>query len=449
MYQSLASTAELAGTSAIFQEQPEARGGAAGERSNTNTRRALSHRTTRRGLRVTSAWAGLFVVLISMQLAVFAQAKRLNAPAIQAHLRRARADLTARQPQAAAAELRAVLVLDPENADALVNLGVIAFFQRDCPVASRDFQRALAVRPVIPEAKALWGICELRSGNRDGSTLLRSAYPDLKDKKLRVDVGLALADFYYQRGDLERASALVESLVKLDPDNVNVLYVAQKVYADLSDEIVNKLAVEAPSSARMQEVIAERLINDGNVQAAIEHYREALTIDPHLAGLHFELAEAILQLHSASEQARKEAEDEIERARSMEGDNAGIECQLGRIALLQSELVEAYDHYRHAFQMNPGSSEAQLGLGSVLMKMQKPQAALKYLRLAAASDPLNSDAHYELAIDYRDLQMTTQAEKEMQLFQEIQHTMDRVRTLYRQMNRREEPENGALPRTPQ
>lgn len=385
------------------------------------------------------------VFLFASPFTSAAQTGRSRTADIQAHLQRAQHALRNNQPEVAATELRAVLTLDPQNADALANLGVIAFFQGDCRAASQDFSRALAVRPAITQAKALLGICEIRLGNGAGAALLQSSYSELKDKKLRTEVGMELADFYYREGDLDRASPLLQSLVEGNPDDINVLYLAQRVYTEMASGIVNKLAVEAPGSARMQQVIAERLVNEGNIQGAIEHYKKALAIDPHLAGVHFELGESILQLTPADPRAQAEAEKEIETARTKEGDSAAIECQLGRIALLRADVEQAHVHYQRAFQFSPGNAEAQLGLGSVLMKMQKPQEALKYLRIAVQTDPLNSEAHYQLAMTYRELQMPDDSEKQMRLFQEIKQAMDQVRTLYRQMNRQTEPPGTSPP----
>jgi predicted Zn-dependent protease len=160
-----------------------------------------------------------------------------------------------------------------------------------------------------------------------------------------------------------------------------------------------------------------------------------LEIDPHLAGVHFELGEAILQSSSHNPQAQADAEKEFENAAKLEGDSASIECQLGRIALLRLEAEKAYTHYQRAFAMSPGDSEAQLGLGAVLLTLQKPREAVKYLRMAVQSDPLNSEAHYRLATAYGRLYLTVQAQKEMRIFNDLKQTMDQVRQLYRQMNR--------------
>jgi Flp pilus assembly protein TadD len=86
-----------------------------------------------------------------------------------------------------------------------------------------------------------------------------------------------------------------------------------------------------------------------------------------------------------------------------------------------------------------------MGLGKILAMMGKPQEAITYLRMAVASDPLNSQAHYRLATSYRKLGRTEEAEKELRVFQEIKQAKDRVRELYRQMNKAQREPEDQLP----
>jgi tetratricopeptide (TPR) repeat protein len=176
-------------------------------------------------------------------------------------------------------------------------------------------------------------------------------------------------------------------------------------------------------------------VNGGDLKGAIEHYKKALEIDPHLPGVHFELGEALLQSSPKDAQAQAEAEKEFETAIRVDGDSAGLECQLGDIALLRSDLESAQAHYERAYALNPRDEEAQLGLGKVLMSAGKPQEAIKYLRMAVQSDPLDTQAHYRLGMAYKALKMADESRHELQLFQEISEAKGRVRQLYRQMNK--------------
>lgn len=368
---------------------------------------------------------------------------------IHDHLRKAAEYLQARQPDSAAKEFQAVLALDPRNAEAYANLGAIAFFRQDYQNASRDLRKALEINPSLAKTEALLGICERRLGEPSAQSLLEKSFPRLKDKAAATQAGLELANIYYQQGELDRAGSIMRSLVDLDPDNVEILYMAQRVYSEWADDTLNKLAILAPGSARMQQVIAERLVNDGDLKRAAEHYRKALTIDPRLPGVHYELAEAIFESAPNDAQSQSEAEQELATAVKLEGASSKTECMLARIAVRRSDFDAAYTHYSHAFALSPGDVEAQIGLGRLLASREKPREAEKYLRMAAEADPLNSEAHYRLAAIYRSLQMTDEANKETRLFHEIKEAKAQVRELYRQMNRRTQLDEDQVSDLPQ
>jgi tetratricopeptide (TPR) repeat protein len=364
--------------------------------------------------------------------------------ALHDHLRKAEAYLRANDPNSAVKELNAVLALDPKNAEAYANLGVIAFFQRDYETASKSFRKALGIDPSSAKAQALLGVCRKRLGDPSARALLEKSFPKLKDKQLRLQVGLELASLYDQQGDPGATASVMTSLVNLDPDNVDVLFMAQRVYSELADSTLDKLAVLAPGSARMQQVIAERLVNQADLKGAINHYRRALAIDPKLNGVHFELGEAILELSPGDTAAEAEAQKEIELAVAVDGDTAKAECEFANIALLVSRPDQALAHYRRAYQLDPNEVQANLGLAKLLAP-DNPQEAIRHLQMAVRVDPLNGSAHYQLAQAYRSLQMGDAAQKEMHLFEEIKTTKDRVEDLYHQMNRQPKPEMGNVP----
>lgn len=361
-----------------------------------------------------------------------AQAAPANSE-LAAALERGHAALKANDQAQATEQFRAALKLDPANAEAHANLGVLAFVHGDCQSAEQEFKSALRAAPTLTKAEALLSICEKRLGQPSARADLESAFAKLKDAKLRVQVGVELADLYYRSGDLDRTLPILHTLVDENPDNVDLLFFAQRVYSELADNTLNKLALLAPESARMQQLIAERLINEGDLKDAIDHYRKALAGDPRLPGMHFELAEAILQ-SSNDANAQAAAQQELEAAINVDGDSPGVECALGRIALLRSRNDEAYAHYRRAYALNPNQEEAQLGLAKTLADEGKPQEALPYLRAALAADPLDAMAHYRLARVYHALHQTEEEQKEIDLYKEIRQAKDRVAQLYRQMN---------------
>jgi tetratricopeptide (TPR) repeat protein len=387
----------------------------------------------------------VFALLASALAGAAAQTETSRAVQIHDHLRKAAEYLKANDQNSAVKELEAVLAVDPKNAEAFANLGVIAYLKRDYKNASQYLRNALAIDPSLAKTQALLGLSERRLGQRSAQAQLEKSFPTLKDKALRIQVGMELAGIYFQQGALDRAATVMQSLVEIDPDNVEILYMAQQVYYELADDTLNKLAILAPGSAHMQQVIAERLINEGDLKDATEHYRKALEINPHLPGVHYELAEAILEASPNSAPAQAEAEKELETAVQLDGDSAKTECMFARIAFRRSDLDGAYAHYSRAYALNPGETEAQLGLGGLLAGRDKLQEAAKYFRMAVQSDPLNSEAHYRLASVCRKLQLKDEADKEFRLFQEINQTKERLKDLYRQMNRKPPGKEDQIP----
>ncbi len=355
---------------------------------------------------------------------------------IHYQLQRAAEYLKANDAKTAAKEFAAVLAVDPKHAEANANLGVIAFLQGDCKRAAPYLRNALATRPSLVKTQALLGMCEMKLGQPSGQALLEKSFPRLKDKALHIRVGMELAGVFYRQGNLDRAASVMRSLVNLDPDNLDVLFIAQRIYSDLADDTLNKLAILAPGSAQMERLIAEHLINEGDLKSAVEHYRKALAINPHLPGLYFELAEATLESAPNDAQVQAEAEKQLEASVQLEGDSARTECLFGRNAARRSDGDSAYAHYSRAFALNPEDPEAQIGLGRLLVTRGKPQEALKYFRMAVESGPLNEHAHYRLATSCRSLQLKDKSAKEFRLFQEIKQARDNLRELYRQMNKK-------------
>ncbi len=384
------------------------------------------------------------ILLIALCASVIAQGQQTTPKSsnVQGHMNRGEAALRTNDPDTAAREFRAVLALDPRNTEAHANLGVIEFFRGDCQSAVQDLRQAVAAKPSLARAEALLGMCEKRLRDASAQKTLEKAFVKVTDVKLRTQVGLELTDLYQRNGDLEHVASVMGALVGLNPESPDILYFAQRTYSELADNTLNKLAVVAPGSARMQQIIAERLVNGGDLKGAIEHYRKALEIDSHLAGVHYELSEAIIEASPSNPDSLSEAERELETAIANEGDSANIEAEFGRIAYARSDLQQAFGHYTKAYSLNSGNVDAQLGLARVLAAQEKPQEAVKYLREAVAADPLNGEAHYRLALVYRTLKLPDDAKREVRLYEEIKKTKDQVKQLYRQMNREPKPEVG-------
>src|SRR5438874_11552824 len=81
---------------------------------------------------------------------------------IEQHYQKAQEALRAKQDAIAIREFREILRLDPRNASAYANLGVIAFAEKDYVQACQEFQAALKLQPSLWHARAFLGLVELR-----------------------------------------------------------------------------------------------------------------------------------------------------------------------------------------------------------------------------------------------------------------------------------------------
>lgn len=374
----------------------------------------------------------LWLVLLAALPPSFSQSTPSRQEQIEAHNRQAAEYLKENKPDLAVPEFRAIVALDPNNVDARGNLGVVLFFQAAYTDAIPELRAALKLRPSLWRIQALLGIAEKRTGDISaGRDDLEKAFPNVTDEKIRMETGMELIEIYSGTGDLDKASAVVSVLRKLEPEDEGLLYTAYRVYSDLANESLLSLTVVAPNSARMHQAMAHELAKQGHTAEAIENYRAALKIDPQLPGLHFELAEMLRTVSTS--QAHEEAESEYKAAFEANPLDEQSEIRLGDIAVQKNDLKEAYERYTKAIQLQPGDPEANIGLAKVLMSMDQPQKAEPLLVHAIALDPTSAVAHFRLGTVYRELGRTEDAKHEIAEYQKYKEMKEKLQEIYKEM----------------
>jgi len=359
-----------------------------------------------------------------------------DAERLQAHLQRAQQALQSGDSDVAVQELEAVIALNPHHTEARANLGVMRFFQGEWKAAAKQFRKVLDQRPGLAKAQALLGLSERRLGQtEEARRLLQESVPRLAAGDLLTQAGMELLEIHYQAGELSRAVEALEKVRQTDPDNVDVLYTAYRIYTDLAYEARDALATIAPGSARMHQLIAQHLINTGELTAAIEHYRKALETDPSLRGVRVELGQAVLE-QSSSSSALAEAEKLFREAVRRNPGNAQAVYLLGKVDAERGGFAAAAAHYEQALEIQPGHVDALIGLGEALMKQQKFSEAAGYLERAGELAPADANLHYRLAMAYRKLGRKEEAGEALARFRELEQTRKRIEQVYQEMNQR-------------
>jgi Tfp pilus assembly protein PilF len=362
----------------------------------------------------------------------FSQAKEDSQQEYSSHLQRAHGYLSEKKPDLAIQEFKAAAAINPGSAETQGNLGVLLYFQNRFSEAIPPLRAALSVQPTLVKIQGLLGLAESRSldfvnARKD----LAAALPQIPDKTFKSEVGLELVGLYTQSGDLEEAAAALSLLRKTDPTNTEVLYAAYRTYSDLSSESMLALALAAPDSAQMHQLLAHEEVKEGNTNGAIAQFRKAIAINTHLPGVHFELAELLNTSPDAA--IKQEAEQEYRAALKEDPLHEKAELRLGEIDAAKGNIPQASEELSRAVELQPEDSDAKLDLAKLLIENNQPDKALLLLQETVRIEPTNPMAHYRLSTLYRKQGKAEEAKREVELYKQYKDIKEKLRATYKDL----------------
>lgn len=386
-------------------------------------------------MRIKTPFFSSFIAAIPLLLPqpLFAQTGATDAAAQLADLNRElQQDLQQQQPDRAIPVLRKIVALEPNDVDALGNLGVLLYFQGQYPEAAARLRSALQLQPGLYKIQALLGIAEERMGNLDGArTDLKTAFRHLQDKKIQIEAGLALIEDDTAEGKLDQAASAAAELQSAAPDDPYILSVVYQVYSRLMDQTLLSMVVVAPDSAEMQIMMAHELVRQGDNPAAIAEYQKALRLNPKLPGAHYELAE-LLHL-SSNPKLQAQAGPEYKAALAVNQYDEGSWRGLGEVEASNENWKAAEQDFKRALALQPSDGEAQTDMAKMLTYMKHPHQAMALLQEAVKEDPTNIVAHYRLSMLYRQAGQPAAAKQEMAAFLHYKALQDQFSKVFRQI----------------
>jgi len=250
----------------------------------------------------------------------FVQAERLAQKALRIHptagpvrVMLARAMLAQGKFQPAFDELRKVLASDPNNADALYYLSLIA---RE--LSQREYQRLLATVPDSDRAHQLLAEAALAAENpSEAETEFQNA---LRANRRSADAALGLADLKRSQSKFDEAIAYYAQAGKVGPMSYPVAYglgacyTYQKDYAQAA-EWLRKAVALAPDSAAGHFALGNALYQSGQLEAAIPELKRSLQLEPRMKQAYFLLGRGFSKLgRQAEAQAAFQKLDQMNRS---------------------------------------------------------------------------------------------------------------------------------------
>ena len=206
---------------------------------------------------------------------------------------------------------------------------------------------------------------------------------------------LLLARAHLEQGDFEKAYVELDRALQADPRNVDVLAYMGLVSGTLASATFQRLATEAPGSARVKQLEAEALTLQERRSDAEAAYEAALAIDP-------TLIEALLALGKLKRirLACDEAVALYERAEAVRP-TFDAAYGLGFCRAYLQEDAAAVASFELAVKRDPKAAVAWSGLGTALVKTGRAADGIAALQRALAIEPRMSDGWYMLGMAYQ------------------------------------------------
>jgi tetratricopeptide (TPR) repeat protein len=309
------------------------------------------------------------------------------------------------------AEFRKATELDPNLADAFVNLGAAFMEKHDYGGAIAPLKRALELSPDLPVAHQFLGYALLSQG------FAAEAIPHLE----RVGALDALGIAQIQTGQLNEAVANFTAALAKRPNDPDLLYYLGHASGLLSKNAIDTLLASFPDSARAHQALAENYFVLRQMPQAEKEYREALRLRPELPGLHLELGQVF-----ANTARWPEAVEEFRAEAKLQPGNAEAAYRLGSALLQQGQAHQAHLELERADQLKPEMPETLYSLGKAASLDGDAAIAqeswTKLLQIEKAGS-LAAQAHFGLATLYRKQGKTAEAQHELQEFQKLQSTI--------------------------
>lgn len=290
---------------------------------------------------------------------------------------------------------RQILLLEPDNAECLHGVGLLALRVGKAELAAAYLGRAVHAAPQAAVYHYNLGEAWMLIGdhNQAAACLRQAVALDPARPEPHAVLGIALAgmqSFSDAAGSLQKAIGLGMQRPEVYQHLGNALLQLNR-FAE-AEQSARKSLELAPASAECWQTLGEALAHQGRYQDAADIFRKAISIKPDFALPHYGLGMALGNLEQFDQ-----AIDSLNAALRLRPDFPEALSSLGTALIGKRRLDEAVDTLRKAVKLRPDHLDTHIELARALeLARRYPEAADEFREVLRLS-PDNPNVKFHIA----------------------------------------------------
>lgn len=284
------------------------------------------------------------------------------------HLRIAELQLEERHLDAAEAEYKLAFAIEPDNARAMLGLGLVAFARGDAAAARQWAEQSFARDPEQRTTAELLVRALHRLGEQEAAARQQAVLDRMPQGEVGWDDPFGEKVLRMRRDPGGLASRAQELLtLRRVPEAI---------------EVLEQLVAAAPETTQWWVLLGKSLIRQGNLRRARQVLGAAVKRHPDSADLHFQSGVAHFL-----EKDWSAAAAEFRAAVRLKPDYSDAHYNLGHALKQLHDRDEAIGEFREAIRFRPDYAAAFTNLGELLLESGDREGALAALQTALQLNP--------------------------------------------------------------
>jgi tetratricopeptide (TPR) repeat protein len=297
--------------------------------------------------------------------------------------------------EAAEKQLAEVLKENPRSLEAIFLQGKIALQRGNGKDAIQAFRTVLKDKPELVEAYVLLGRAYLTTSD---AALARDSFEKavLLNPKL-TEAHMTLAALDGSSGKSKEARARLESLLKLDPNNLQTLSMLLNVQATEKDWAGTDQTIARARSAGADSSVAD--MTEGRLAEARQEWDRARRAYDRAITAHPDAPEPLIALVQLDIKQKKnaQAKERLEHVLARNPAHPYATGLLGEIALLGGDQAGAESRFKEATRIKPDWPTPWLHLASLKLSQKKKEEARETLENGVRAIPMSQELRLLLA----------------------------------------------------